>query len=1417
MSTEQAVDPIEQVLGRAGADALADWADQLGRTVRLTAPPWSNAGFTGSRLAALIVSEPGGPDRQVIVKACPPGPYRQETGRHQEAISMSTSDFADKHLVEQLYQPHPTSDGGRLMFQDMAGGTLESVPLTQLPDADLPNAYKVVVHALIRHWNPSRTKTVRMSAREYLQSELHGALEVGGSLHAAAERLGLLRPEAAYLRDGGGETSADLPNPILMMDAPDLGALIEIDVVVGMSHGDLHADNILIPEDYGQLQPDAFRLVDLSAFQSDAPITRDPVMLMLSAVGPHVHQLRTDEQDALLNFVLRPWPPTPTRLSPLLAQILEAVYRTGADAVKALNLGDWRSQYLLSVTAAGLLFTTFANVGEGGRWWFLRLAGRAAAEFLKRHDSFRPQAPVTLRRPMAWPSAAMTGESAGAAVVIDDRSQEQFIRALSGVAPGVLRRAFTESVDLPRVITEPNWNDSGAVVRVLAAESAAAGELPWLLRYVEVIAHAVSGALALDLHRTITVCGERIGLPAGELRALCAATSRVQSRNSDSAISQEMGTNMVEYEHPDINPYDRGQPLGGRSVTAPTASTLPTREIAAPRPIRGGLPGKNPDFTGRDELLAELAAALRRSTSAVSVVAQALHGLGGVGKTQLAAEYVYRNIDRYSLIWWISAENVNQVRLSLAELGRRLGLGLPEGPEMGQTITNVMDFLNTSDIAGDHRWLLVYDNVDRPEDIHGLMPSSGGDVIITSRNNAAWSARGNAIEVDVFKRTESVELLQRHGRAITDADADRLAHVMGDLPLALEQAATWHTTTGMPVSEYLELCERHMSELLSEGKPQDYPYTVYAFVKVAITRLRNEFPAAADLLEVFAHLGAEPVSVSLLRAGRGGDLSDELGAMLQKPITLNQAIREIRRYGLARVDIQGQRIQVHRLIQRVLADELDDERRDQSQSNAQALLAAANPGYPDEQGGWPVLAEITPHIQAAHLIDAQDDRVRWVVVDQIRYLFVRGDYEASRALGEMVVARWQKEGEAPGPDHEQTLIAQRHLAIAYRLLGQTAQAWELDRDTFDRLRRIFGPDHEHTLYTANGLGVDLRLAGNLTEALRVEEDNAARHQRVLGPDDEMTRKAQNNLGSSLRHLGRFAEARRIDEELFDQRERALGLNDSRTLFSMVNLAHDNYGLGLYAKALELQRKAVPLHRDLLGPRHSNLLLASRALTMALRKSGFYVEARDNARDNYRDHHSRFGPRHEHTLSATISYANALRCSGARHEVSEARSLLREAVDAYQSLFGETHPLTLAAQVDLAAALRAHGDREEALAIDEAAYQGLIATLGLEHPYTLTAAMNLATDRALAGESAAAWTLSRETSELFNARGAEHPDALGCAINVAFDQVANGDSAGAELLDSTLTVMRRILGSDHPATVDAERGQRWEGDIEPPPT
>ena len=202
-----------------------------------------------------------------------------------------------------------------------------------------------------------------------------------------------------------------------------------------------------------------------------------------------------------------------------------------------------------------------------------------------------------------------------------------------------------------------------------------------------------------------------------------------------------------------------------------------------PRPP-GSLPAvwnlarRNPGFTGRDSMLNRLHDTLAGGPVAV----QALHGMGGVGKTQLALEYAHRFAGQYDLVWWIPAEQPELIGEHLATLALELHLA-PAGTVTPDAVQVLRDHLRQVS-----RWLLVFDNAEDRDQLTGWLPDGPGQVLITSRN-PHWTGVAAPVDVDVFTRTESVALLRAHLPRLGDADAGRLAAALGDLPLAVGQAA----------------------------------------------------------------------------------------------------------------------------------------------------------------------------------------------------------------------------------------------------------------------------------------------------------------------------------------------------------------------------------------------------------------------------------------------------------------------------------------------------------------------------------------------------------------------------------------------------------------------------------------------------
>lgn len=860
----------------------------------------------------------------------------------------------------------------------------------------------------------------------------------------------------------------------------------------------------------------------------------------------------------------------------------------------------------------------------------------------------------------------------------------------------------------------------------------------------------------------------------------------------------------------------------GAPVTAPPPAPLAPTVLAEPLPtavpaelpppdLDDDLPPRNPRFVGREHQLREIHEVLRAGARFLT-----LNGMGGVGKTQLAVEYIYRYRDEYDVIGWIRAEHRPTMRTSLAALGARWQL--PGGGSMENPVEQLLDSLERSK----WHWLLVFDNAGPSALAHDIVPVSSGKILLTSRD-PDWSQRGPTIEVGVFERTESVELLRLHANDISEPDAMRLAERLGDLPLAVEHAANWHVATGQLVGTYLDLLDRQIQTMLSQPRATAgvHPPTLAGFVTYAVRELARTAPEAGELLELFARLGSEPLSLSLLRRGRHADVSAPLRRALREEHSLNRAVRELRRHGLMTVFYGATvRIQVHRLFQGVLREWLTAEQLDRSRDNVRAVLAAANPGAPDDVQFWPHYKEVGPHIHLGDLATSDDFEVRRVILDQARYLFRIGQYAESRTLSERLV-RAGEDADSAGvsdSDHSFNVLARQHLANALRMLGHYQDARRLTEDALQYVRRhpdVFGTDHEYEVNLYSTRALDLRIMGRYRDALEIDTENLVRRERVDPNDQVRIRIARNSIAVNHRLLGDFAEARRIDELVIQQWVRDKRGEDPRALFANTNLARDLYGLGRYREALNLLRRILPAYRSTVGDKHHGVLWAARTEVMALRKLGDTFAARALAVENHRDVAIWFGQQHEYTHAAAISLVNAsLAVGDLGNATIQARSTLRGC----EELFGPNHPMTLAMLVDSAAVQRALGDRQEAWRRDERAAAELRRQLGADHPYTLCADHNVAVDLALLGREGSAHDGFKSVlARSRQARGDQHPDTAICAVNLARARTNLGGQEAGQAMSSALAALESLLGPEHPYVL-AAAGEEWIAcDIEPPPT
>ncbi|WP_433206709.1 FxSxx-COOH system tetratricopeptide repeat protein [Dactylosporangium sp. CS-047395] len=861
-------------------------------------------------------------------------------------------------------------------------------------------------------------------------------------------------------------------------------------------------------------------------------------------------------------------------------------------------------------------------------------------------------------------------------------------------------------------------------------------------------------------------------------------------------------------------PRDRAHEAVLKAVGSTADSAGRPEAGAGPRfpgslPPIWNLPQRNAAFTGRRDTLDQLRD--RLSANITVVLPQALYGLGGVGKTQVAIEYAYRFAADYDLVWWISAEQVSQVRSALGELAKKL---YPQEAEIGESVRMVREALRQGNPSP--RWLLIFDNVGEPATIREFLPQGSGHVLLTSRNQE-WAQDAEVVEIDTFTRAESITFLTRRVSGLAADEAEAVAGRLGDLPLAVEQAAAWLSETGMPVARYLELLDTQPLRILAENPPVGYERTTTATLQLSLDQLRKQSPAAAKLLEICAFFAPEPIPTRLLYATGFIEPLLEYDPSLHDSIRQGQLVRRIGRYALASVDTGQTVMQIHRLMQAVIQGSLTDQEREENRRHVHRVLATAERADPDEVASWQTYARLLPHVRGSGAQHSADMAVRLFVADVVRYLWFRGDFSSSQELAEETVRIWRSNS-AIGVDPV-TLLLEFHLGNALRSQAEYDQALEIDVRALALLKELVeDQDDPYIVMTAGGVAADLRALGRYDEAYELAEDTYARARRTFGDEHDKTLLAANNLAVSLRLVGDFRGAAAYDEDTLDRRRRNFGEQHPHTLLAANNYAHDLRALGRFQESRQLLDTILPTYRTLLGESAAPTLRAAKNLAVTLRKLGDITAAQQLTADTLQRYRNLHGEEHPDTLSCLM---NAAFEESAQRNNRDAERIARRVLAGYEgSLPDERHPFRLAALNNLAIFVRINGRLDDARRLSEQACNLFERALGANHPYTLSSRINLANVVYDEGDPYAARDIDEHVwASLEAVLGPDNPDTLAAAWNLVMTRRATGAEASAgELFAITLARSEGTLGKDHPNTVALQDGQRrLNCDISPPPT
>jgi DNA-binding SARP family transcriptional activator len=712
-------------------------------------------------------------------------------------------------------------------------------------------------------------------------------------------------------------------------------------------------------------------------------------------------------------------------------------------------------------------------------------------------------------------------------------------------------------------------------------------------------------------------------------------------------------------------------------------------------PIIWNLPARNPHFTGRAGMLDEVHDRLRGGEQALIV--QALYGLGGVGKTQLALEYAHRFAGEYSIIWWIDAEQPVLLPEQFARLARMLDL-----PIRG-SVQDAVQQVKT-ELAHRANWLLIFDNAERVEDVAAYRPAGSGHMLLTSRF-PGWGALGGRLQVDVLERAETVTLLRSRVPAMTDALANELAAELGDLPLAVAQAVAYLEQSGLTPDDYLRQFSTRRSALLARGDVLDYQGRVDTAWDLSLERLTSVNSASLELMKVSAFLAPEPIPISLFTARP--DVLGELGSDHDPADLVSDAVGDAVRFSLVRRLRDG--FQVHRLVQAVIRKKLSAPELAATTARVADLLSAAHPGAPSDPARWSTYAGLVPHVLAVGAICDEREATRRLVIDTVAYLNLNSDNRASRRIAAEYLDRWRP---ALGPDHPDTLVLAAHLMLALFWMGDAAQARTLGLDILPRARRTLGPDHPGTLRIAGYLVMAQAWLGDADDARILAHDTLTRVSRTLNPQDPDVLRMNTYLALVLAWVGDRA-ARPLAREILDQARLVLGPDHPTTMFAAVDLSLGLLETGDTGQIRALSEDTLQRAEAGLGPRHLLTLGSAALLAQALTWDGEIDRANKLGREYLDSTKYHLGPDHLISLIAFAAVASAR--VGSVHTGAE--PLVMSDLAATHRALGRDHPISLITAAAVSTSMAEHGvDGAAELAADtlERAEQ----LLGPDHPLTI---------------------------------------------------------------------------------------------------
>ncbi|KAH8588539.1 hypothetical protein B0O99DRAFT_582895 [Bisporella sp. PMI_857] len=835
-------------------------------------------------------------------------------------------------------------------------------------------------------------------------------------------------------------------------------------------------------------------------------------------------------------------------------------------------------------------------------------------------------------------------------------------------------------------------------------------------------------------------------------------------------------------------------------------------------------------FVAREDELREIHKALSGDGSRHTVI---LHGLGGIGKTQLAIAYAKRHKGNYSAIFWLNIKDEDSLKQSFVTAAKQILREHPSASrltsvDMKGDLTEVIDGVKAwLSLSNNTRWLVIYDNYDNPKsarnadptvvDIRHFLPESHqGSVIITTRSSEVKIGRCLPItklqnvqdSLKILSNTSGREALENN------ADAVRLVEKLDGLPLALATAGAYLNQVAMSFLDYLHHYKDSWAKL-QKTSPELSSYedrTLYSTWQISIDHVERRNVLSARLLRFWAYFGNQDLWFELLRHGDSKNL-DWLRELTKDELSFHEAMRVLSDHGLVEahkpslelVESRGYSIHgcVHSWTVHVLNKEWD---YNLAKVAVQSVALHTYEGQADRP--WMTERRLLQHAARCFYIILKDllvdDDMDWVYFNFGLLYANQGKLALAEQMYERALRGYEK---ALGAEHTSTLDTVNNLGNLYKNQGKLALAEQMYERALRGKEKAFGAEHTSTLQTVNNLGALYADQGKLALAEQMYERALRGKEKAFGAEHMSTLDTVNNLGILYADQGKLALAEQMYERALRGKEKAFGAEYMSTLDTVNNLGNLYKNQGKLALAEQMYERALRGKEKAFGAEHTSTLDTVNNLGNLYKNQGKLALAEQMYERALRGYEKALSAEHTSTLQ-TVNNLGILYADQGKLALAE--QMYERALRGKEKALGAEHTSTLQTVNNLGALYADQGKLALAEQMYERALRGKEKAFGAEHTSTLDTVNNLGILYADQGKLALAEQMyERALRGKEKAFGAEHTSTLDTVNNLGILYADQGKLALAEqMYERALRGYETALGINNITTYIPALNTLW---------